>query len=549
MHLLTTKLYIPPIRSSHLARPRLINLINSGADRALTLVSAPAGYGKTTLASTWLIESKIPYAWLSLDSSDNDPNRFLQYLFAALQPIAPGIEIELSGMLQGIQPIQFENVINLLANELATVSDPFVLVLDDFHIIQSEAVLKIVSYLLDHLPNQMHIAILTRTDPPLPLARLRVRGQLLDIRAEQLRFTYDEIAVFLNEVMELPLSASDLSGIEARTEGWIAGLQLAAVSMRSCKDIHGFVSAFTGSHHYVMDYLVEEVLRHQGKQVSTFLLQTSILERLCGPLCEAVVDANADEPLDRQGMLEALEELNLFTIPLDEERHWYRYHHLFADVLRKRLSHQFPDLLPELHRRASRWYEQNEFIAESIQHAILAGDEDRAAQLIEQNGCFLLMSGEVATLLNWADAIEFNSEVPPMVGHSKSLGARPQWRTWIGSNQPCKSQKNCSLPSNVRSRSGRCWELSLRHELIVQTLVEIRVRLLITLKKRSTCCQTAVPSLKVYEVWLLQFLGMPAGLMEIWKMPSRLTTKPFTSVGRPTTFIWSSSPTQILLTF
>jgi LuxR family maltose regulon positive regulatory protein len=418
--LLKTKFYVPLIRSIQVARPRLIDLINGGLERALILVSAPAGYGKTTLVSSWLKETKIPSAWLSLDSGDNDPNRFLQYLLAALLPIAPGIENDLLGMLRGIQPAQFENLINQLANELTSVSDPFVLVLDDFHVIQSEAVLKILSYLLEHLPDQMHLVILTRTDPPLPLSRLRVRRQLLDIRADQLRFAQTEIASFLNEAIGLTLSASDLSAMEARTEGWIASLQLAALSMHDCKDIHGFVSAFTGSHHYVMDYLAEEVLRLQPVKVSTFLLQTSILDRLSGPLCKAVVEVDPPGPVDGQGMLEALEEMNLFTIPLDDERHWYRYHHLFADVLRKRLEHQFPHLLPELHRRASQWYELNGFIAESIQHAIVAGDQDRAAQLIEDNGCILLMSGEVATLLNWADSIDFQSETRPWLAIQKA---------------------------------------------------------------------------------------------------------------------------------
>ena len=418
--LLRTKFYVPPIRSIQIARPRLTDLINGGLERALILVSAPAGYGKTTLVSRWLKETNIPSAWLSLDGDDNDPNRFLQYLLTTLLPIAPGIENELLGMLQGIQPAQFENVIIQLANELASVSGPFVLVLDDFHVIQSEAVLKILSYLLEHLPPEMHLVILTRTDPPLPLARLRARGQLLDIRADHLRFTQDEIAAFLNEAMGLRLSASDLSAMEKRTEGWIASLQLAALSMQGSQDIHAFVSAFTGSHHYVMDYLVEEVLKLQPKGVSDFLLQTSILERLCGPLCEAVLEAEGAAAVDGQAMLESLEEMNLFTIPLDDERHWYRYHHLFSDVLRKRLEHQSRQLLPELHRRASCWYEQNEFLAESVQQAIAAGDQDRAAGLIEQNGCFLLMSGEVATLLNWTDAIDFQSEVRPWLAIQKA---------------------------------------------------------------------------------------------------------------------------------
>ena len=419
-HLLRTKFFVPPIRSKQIARPRLFDLINGGLDRSLILVSAPAGYGKTTLVSSWLKETKIPAAWLSLDSSDNDPIRFLQYLLAALMPIAPGIEDDLVCMLQGIQPAQFENVINLLANELGSFSDPFVLVLDDFHVVHSEVVLKMVSYFLEYMPPQMHLTILTRTDPALPLSRLRVRGQLLDIRAEQLRFTYAEIAAFLNKTMGLTLSTNDLSALEARTEGWIAGLQLAALSMQGSKDIHSFVSAFTGSHHYVMDYLIEEVLKLQPKKVGTFLLQTSFLDRLCGLLCEAVVDAEPIEPVDGQAMLENLEEMNLFVIPLDDERKWYRYHHLFADVLRKRLEHQFPLLLSELHRRASQWYEQNGFIAEPIQHAIEAGDQDRAAHLIEEKGCFLLMSGEVATLLNWTDAIDFQSETRPWLAIQKA---------------------------------------------------------------------------------------------------------------------------------
>ncbi len=419
-HLLRTKFFVPPIRSKQIARPRLSNLIDGGLDRALILVSAPAGYGKTTLVSSWLKEKEIPSAWLSLDGGDNDPIRFLQYLLAALVPIAPTIEGDLFGMLQGIQPAQFESVINILANELASFSDPFVLVLDDFHVIHSEAVLKMISYLLEHLPPRMHLAILTRTDPPLPLARLRVRNQLLDIRADQLRFTQDEIAAFLNDAMGLCLSVNDLSAMEKRTEGWIASLQLAALSMQGSKEIHAFVSAFTGSHHYVMDYLVEEVLKLQPKNVSNFLLQTSILDRLCGPLCEAVLETDGAAPVDGQAMLESLEEMNLFTIPLDDERHWYRYHHLFSDVLRKRLEHQSRQLLPELHRRASQWYEKNGLISESIQQAITAGDQDRAAKLIEDNGCLLLISGDVATLLNWADAIDFQAENRPWLAIQKA---------------------------------------------------------------------------------------------------------------------------------
>ena len=384
-------------------------------------------------------DKQIPAAWLSLDDNDNDPVRFIQYLFTSLLPFAQNIQNDLPGMLQGIQPAQFENVIALLANELASFSNPFVLILDDFHVIHSEAILRILTHLLDHLPPSMHLVILTRVDPPLPLSRLRARNQLLDIRADQLRFTQDEMAAFLNEAMGLTLSASDLSAMAARTEGWIAGLQLAALSMQGCKDIHGFVTAFAGSHHYVMDYLVEEVLKLQPKNVSSFLLQTSILDRFCGPLCQAVVETDGPGAVDGQMMLEALEDMNLFVIPLDDERHWYRYHHLFADVLKKRLEHQYAHLLPELHRRASLWYEQNGVIAESVQQAIAAGDQDRAAGLIENNGCFLLMSGEVATLLKWTDAIEFQSETRPWLAIQKA------WAYAITGNlRPDRADPACS---------------------------------------------------------------------------------------------------------
>ncbi|HET9912356.1 MAG TPA: LuxR C-terminal-related transcriptional regulator [Anaerolineales bacterium] len=419
-HILATKFFAPPLHSGWILRQRLIEQLNTGSQRKLTLVSAPAGYGKTTLISSWLHETNIPSSWLSLDEGDNDPIRFFQYFIGALQKIIPDIGVDLPGMFQAVQPPSFDVLINLLINETTRQAAPFVIVLDDFHVISSQPVLDMVMFLLEHMPPHMQLVLLSRIDPPFPLSRLRVRNQLVDIRAEQLRFTRDEIAVLLNEIMRLKLTADDLTAIEARTEGWIAGLQLAALSMQSCQDIHGFISAFTGSHYYVMDYLVEEVLKLQSSNINTFLLQSSILNRLCGPLCEAVIDADPAKPVGGQAMLETLEQMNMFLIPLDEERHWYRYHHLFADVLKKRLEHQFPHLLPELHRRASQWYEQNGFISEAIQHARTAGEQDRVAQLIEQNGCFLIMSGEVSTLLNWTGAIEFQSEAHPWLAIQKA---------------------------------------------------------------------------------------------------------------------------------
>ena len=360
---LATKFFAPPPRPGLVLRRQLIERLNAGSQRRLTLVSAPAGYGKTTLITSWLHETKTPSAWFSLEEDDNDPIRFLQYFIIALQRISPLIGVDQLSMLQGAEPASYETLITLLINDVAELGSPFILVLDDFHVIQAGSILEMFTFLLEHIPPQMHLVLLSRTDPPLPLFRLRARNQILDIRADQLRFTLDEITLFLNEVMGLRLSAADIAALEARTEGWIAGLQLAALSMQGSKDIHGFVSAFTGSHRYIMDYLVEEVLNVQPERMRSFLLQTSILGRMCGSLCNAVVEAEDREGVDGQEMLEALEQMNLFIIPLDDERRWYRYHHLFADMLTRHLEHLYPQRLPELHQRASQWYEQNGFIA------------------------------------------------------------------------------------------------------------------------------------------------------------------------------------------
>jgi len=417
--LLKTKLFIPPIRPNCIVRPRLIEQINSGLDKVLVLISAPAGYGKTTLVSSWLGETSVASAWLSLDEGDNDPIRFLQYLIAALYKIIPAIRQDL-GMLQAIQPVPPGTIMSLLINEIAENAAPFVLVLDDFHVIHAQPILDMLTFLLEHMPPHMHLVLLARTDPPLALSHLRARNQLVDIRAGQLRFTLEEIAVFLNKVMGLKLSADDIAAMEARTEGWIAGLQLAALSMQGCQDVHSFVSAFTGSHHYIMDYLVEQVLQLQPERVRSFLLQTSILDRMCGSLCNTVVEVDATGPNDGQAVLETLEQMNLFVIPLDGERRWYRYHHLFADVLNRRLERLFPHQLPELHRRASRWYEQNGFIPEATHHALTAGDQRRAAQLVEQNGCTLIMRGEVATLLKWIEPVESHLQTRPWLAIQKA---------------------------------------------------------------------------------------------------------------------------------
>ena len=400
--LLATKLYVPPPCLTFMPRPRLVADLSQALTRCLTLISAPAGYGKTTLVSSWLRETGVTSAWLSLDEGDNDLARFMSYFLAALQTALPSVRAVLPGRFEAIQPAPVDALMKGLINEITSHAGPFVLVLDDFQFIVSQAVLDVLTFLIEHAPPQLHLLLLSRTDPfGLPLARLRLRNQLLDIRADHLRFNPREAAAFLNDVMDLHLSADDTSAMEARTEGWVAGLHLAALSMHGCPDTHRFVAAFTGSHYYIMDYLVEEVLKFQPEGVRSFLLQTSILERLCGPLCNAVIQAD-----DGQAMLETLKQANLFLIPLDDERRWYRYHHLFADVLNRRLAHLFPQQLPQLHQRASLWFEQNGYIAEAIQHALLAGDKPHAIDLIVQNGCNLLMRGEMNMLARWLTAIE-----------------------------------------------------------------------------------------------------------------------------------------------
>lgn len=406
--LLATKLFVPSTREALVARPRLTAMLSKGLAQGFTLVSAPAGYGKTTLISNWLRETGIPTAWLSLDEGDDDPVRFLQYLLTALHEIVPSIRFDLLELVEEIQPAALQALIHIVINEIVKNGDRFLLVLDDFHLIQDPSILTMITCLLDHLPvQQMHLVLITRTDPPLPLSRLRVRGQMTEIRAEQLRFNPAEIAAFLNGMLGFHLSAEDILAMEARTEGWIAGLQLAALSMQGCKDISGFITAFRGSHHYIVDYLADEVLQRQDEQTRLFLLQTSILSSLCASLCNRLMETEADEhPLNGQRILETLEQRNLFIIPLDEERRWYRYHHLFADALNRRLEHQYPEKLPHLYRRASLWYEENGLIGDAIHYALSAGEQDRAAQLVEQNGCYLLMSGEVSTLLKWLEGVE-----------------------------------------------------------------------------------------------------------------------------------------------
>src|SRR5881227_3643666 len=330
--ILATKLYLPRLRPKIVLRARLLEQLNEGLHRKLTLVSAPAGFGKTTLVSEWVAGCERPLAWLSLDEGDNDPTRFLTYLVAALQTIAPNIGKGVLGVLQSPQPPPPEAILTALLNEITTLPDHFVLVLDDYHVIDAKPVDQALTYLVEHLPPQMHLAIATREDPPLPLARLRARGHLTEVRAADLRFTASEASAFLNQGMGLSLSATDIAALEDHTEGWIAGLQLAALSMQGHQDVPGFIRAFAGDHRYIVDYLVEEVLQRQPESVRSFLLQTAILDRLNGPLCDAVTGQPGGS-----ARLEALERGNFFVVPLDDKRLWYRYHHLFGEVLHAHL--------------------------------------------------------------------------------------------------------------------------------------------------------------------------------------------------------------------
>jgi LuxR family transcriptional regulator, maltose regulon positive regulatory protein len=398
--ILVTKLYIPPTRLELVHRPRLVERLNEGLHRKLTLISAPVGYGKTTILSEWIPQSERCVAWVSLDVGDNDPVRFWAYFIAALQMLDAKIGRKALPLLRTRLLLPIEEILTVLLNEIAAFPDNFALVLDDYHVLDAKPVDKALTFLLEHLPPQMHLIITTREDPNLPLARLRARDQLTELRAADLRFTTAEAAEFLNQEMGVDISADDIAILETRTEGWIAGLQLAALSARGRKDVHEFISAFAGDNRYIGDYLVEEVLQRQPERVRNFLLQTSILDWLCGPLCDAVTAQQ-----EGKAMLETLERGNLFISALDDKRYWFRYHHLLADVLHVHLMKEQPDQVPSLHKRASEWYEHNGLEIEAFQHAAAANDIERAEHLIEVKGMPLQFRGAGAHVLNWLQSL------------------------------------------------------------------------------------------------------------------------------------------------
>jgi LuxR family transcriptional regulator, maltose regulon positive regulatory protein len=393
--------------------------LNEGlsSGRKLTLVSASAGSGKTTLVSDWIASCECPVAWLSLDEGDNDPARFLTYLIAALQTlalpkdhrdeassiegIAPHIGAGVLAVLQSPQPPPTESLLTTLLNEITAIAHNFILVLDDYHSIESKPVDLALTFLLDHLPRQMHLVIATREDAQLPISRLRARGQLTELRITDLRFSPSETGEFLNQVMGLNLTLEDINALEARTEGWIAGLQLAAIALQGQNESNRLIQSFTGSHRFVLDYLIEEVLQQQPEHVQNFLLLTSILDRMCGPLCDAVL---LDPSAPGQATLEYIENANLFIVPLDNERRWYRYHHLFGGLLRQRLQRTAAPVV-DFHIRASQWYEDNGYELEAFQHAVAANDVERAERLMDGKGIPLHLRGSAAAILNWLDSL------------------------------------------------------------------------------------------------------------------------------------------------
>ncbi|HEX2032733.1 MAG TPA: hypothetical protein VHS99_00990, partial [Chloroflexota bacterium] len=405
--ILPTKLYRAPPRPDRLPRPRLMARLAEALTRRLTLVSAPAGAGKTTLLSEWQVAAAGQgwlVAWVSLDAGDNDPPHFWGYCLAALSAQRPGLGQTALALLRARPSPPPRAILTALIADLAQVEHEVALILDDYHVVEAASIHEGVAFLVDHLPPRAHLVLSGRADPPLPLARLRARGELAELRAAELAFSADESAAFLERVLGPRLAAEDAAVLAARTEGWAAGLHLAALALqgRAGEDARAFVQAFAGTHRYILDYLAEEVLEAQPAEVQEFLLLTAILDRLCGPLCDAVTGRRDG---DGQELLESLERANLFLIPLDDERRWYRYHHLFADLLRARLRHRLAEGVPELHRRAAAWLERHQMVEEALRHLLAAGDEAAAAALVERHEVGTSARGEVAAVQRWVNAL------------------------------------------------------------------------------------------------------------------------------------------------
>ncbi len=384
--LLKTKLYIPAKPASRVIRSRLVERMNDIPRKPLTLISAPAGFGKTTLLAEWIAQTSLPVAWLSVDQRDNDPYRFLSYLIAALESVQEGVGCEAQQLIQSTQMTPTHIILAAVLNELGKLVEPMVLVLDDVQFVTHSAVHESLAYLLAHLPTNLHLVISTRADPPLQLGRLRATDQLLELRTQDMRFTPAEATQFLNDVMRLELSADEIEALEGRTEGWVVGLQMAALSLKKTENASGFIKAFSGSQRYILDYLMEEVLRSQPAPIQSFLLETSILDKFSGSLCDALVTEESRQAGESgQTVLEYLERSNLFLIPLDDHKHWYRYHHLFVDLLRARLEQSSSERVSALHAKASQWFESQGYYNEAVEHALLSRDFHRSADLLDKS--------------------------------------------------------------------------------------------------------------------------------------------------------------------
>ena len=418
--LIATKLHVPAPRRELVERPRLVDRLAMRDLPPVTIVSAPAGFGKTTLLADWFARTRSAgqrVTWLSLDARDNDPTVFLSYLIAAVGAIDDGIGSTALGLLRSAEPTQ--TVLASLVNDLAASPEDLAIVLDDHHVIHSREVHDALGFLVDHLPRQVHLVIAGRSDPPLPLGRLRARGDLLEIRAADLRFTDGEAADYLNDSMGLRLDEGDVTTLETRTEGWIAALQLAALSMQGRVDPSEFIASFAGDDRFVVDFLGEEVLEHQPEEIRSFLLETSILDRFTAEACDAVT-----RRADGAAMIERLDRANLFLVPLDARRRWYRYHHLFADVLRARLLADDPASVLELHRRASRWWEDEGDVEAAVMHALAGEDHERAAALIEAAAPRLRQNRQDETLRTWLEALPDELYVDRPVLAMALVGAR-----------------------------------------------------------------------------------------------------------------------------
>ena len=475
--LLATKLHIPRARHGLVPRPRLVDRLTEALAGELTVVCAPAGFGKTALLADWARRSGRQVAWLSLDTADNDPVRFWRHVAAALGRVRAGAAERFTALL-GPPPNSLEAAVTVLTNELAAVPGQLALVLDDYHLIESPAVHKSVVFLLEHLPAGLRLVVTCRADPPLPLARLRARGELTELRADQLRFTRQEAGALLREAVGPGLPEDAVTALEVRTEGWVAGLQLAALSLRGQEDAASFVAAFSGSNRYVLDYLAEEVLDRQPERVRAFLLETSVLDRLCGALCDAVTGHS-----DGQRLLETIERANLFLTPLDEVRGWWRYHPLFADLLRVRLGQERPERLPGLHRAAAAWYEQRELADDAVRHALAAGDTTWAARLVERNTGATLARGEGATVTRWLGGLPGQKirDLPRLCAlraiQAIMAGQAGEVERWLDVAEAAVAASEANGPADTPEEQAAGWEAGWLPADVPGTLTVVRADL------------------------------------------------------------------------